>query len=230
MTNKLKYTGWLAIAVFTVSCSTAQKSSETVLENQMDSLSYAIGVSMGESINQQPLIAVNVEAVKSGLEKQIAGGNEWELADVDAFLRKTMTEIAEAEQLKAKADGEQFLVENGKKEGIITTASGLQYQVIQEGTGASPDFNDIVTVHYTGTLIDGTPFDSSVEKGVPMTRPANQLITGWTEGLQLMKEGSKMKFYIPSELGYGERPPGAVIPPHSVLVFDVELISVEAVD
>ena len=127
----------------------------------------------------------------------------------------------------AKQDGEKFLAENGKKEGVITTASGLQYQVLREGNGQSPKATDTVECHYEGTLIDGTKFDSSYDRGQTATFPLNQVIAGWTEGLQLMKEGGKYRFFIPYELGYGERGAGASIPPFSTLVFDVELVSVK---
>jgi len=123
-----------------------------------------------------------------------------------------------------QAAGEKFLAENAKKDGIITTASGLQYQVISEGTGASPSASDNVTVHYKGTTLDGKEFDSSYSRGAPATFPLNRVIAGWTEGLQLMKEGAKYRFYIPANLAYGERGAGRDIGPNSALIFEVELI------
>ena len=123
-----------------------------------------------------------------------------------------------------KAAGEAFLAENAKKPGVVTTASGLQYQVITEGTGASPSATDNVTVHYQGTTIDGKEFDSSYKRGEPATFPLNRVIPGWTEGLQLMKEGGKSRLFIPSNLAYGERGAGRDIGPNSTLIFDVELI------
>ncbi len=123
-----------------------------------------------------------------------------------------------------KAAGEAFLVENAKKPGVITTASGLQYQVITEGTGAKPSASDTVTVHYQGTTIDGKEFDSSYKRGAPASCPLNRVIPGWTEGLQLMKEGGKSRLFIPSNLAYGERGAGRDIGPNSTLIFDVELI------
>ncbi len=125
-----------------------------------------------------------------------------------------------------QAAGEKFLAENAQKPGVVTTASGLQYQVFSEGTGASPKATDPVTVHYKGTTIDGKEFDSSYSRGAPATFPLNHVIAGWTEGLQLMKEGSKYRFYIPSKLAYGERGAGRQIGPNSALIFDVELIKV----
>lgn len=123
-----------------------------------------------------------------------------------------------------KAAGEAFLAENAKKPGVITTASGLQYQVITEGTGATPGATDNVTVHYKGTTLDGKEFDSSYSRGAPATFPLNRVIAGWTEGLQLMKEGGKSRLFIPSNLAYGERGAGRDIGPNSTLIFDVELI------
>ena len=125
-----------------------------------------------------------------------------------------------------KAEGEAFLAENGKKEGVITTASGLQYKILKEGNGASPKATSSVTVHYKGTTIDGNEFDSSYKRGTPATFPLNRVIAGWTEGLQLMKEGASYEFYIPSDLAYGSRGAGRDIGPNSTLIFDVELIKV----
>lgn len=125
-----------------------------------------------------------------------------------------------------KAAGEKFLAENGKAAGVVTTASGLQYQVFTEGTGASPKATDNVTVHYKGTTIDGKEFDSSYSRGEPATFPLNRVIAGWTEGVQLMKEGAKYRFFIPSNLAYGERGAGRDIGPNAALIFDVELIKI----
>lgn len=136
----------------------------------------------------------------------------------------TVTQVSNADN---KAMGEAFLAENGKMEGVITTASGLQYQVITEGTGASPNATSNVTVHYEGTTIDGKVFDSSYKRGEPITFGLNRVIAGWTEGLQLMKEGGKARLFIPSNLAYGERHAGPSIGPNSTLIFDVELIKVQ---
>ena len=126
-----------------------------------------------------------------------------------------------------KAAGMAFLAENAKKPNIVTTASGLQYEVLTKGTGASPSASDSVTVHYRGTTIDGTEFDSSYSRGAPATFPLNRVIAGWTEGVQLMKEGAKYRFYIPSDLAYGSRGAGQAIGPNSTLIFDIELIKVQ---
>jgi FKBP-type peptidyl-prolyl cis-trans isomerase FklB len=124
-------------------------------------------------------------------------------------------------------DGETFLAENGKKEGVKTLASGLQYKVVKAGTGKTPKATDTVKVHYNGTLVDGTVFDSSIQRGEPASFPVNQVIAGWTEALQLMKEGDKWQLYIPAKLAYGEQGAGGKIGPNSTLIFDVELLSIE---
>lgn len=144
-----------------------------------------------------------------------------------ASLQEKASKLAEEAGAKAKEEGKKFLEENGKKEGVHTTASGLQYRIIKDGEGKSPKATDSVTVHYTGRLLSGKVFDSSVSRGEPATFPLNRVIPGWTEGLQLMKEGGKFEFYIPSDLAYGPHGAGADIPPHSTLVFEVELIKVE---
>jgi FKBP-type peptidyl-prolyl cis-trans isomerase len=142
-----------------------------------------------------------------------------------------MTKLKDQQAQAAKAEGEAFLADNAQKEGINTTPSGLQYIHTEEGSGASPDANDEVTVHYRGTLLDGTEFDSSFKRGEPISFPLNGVIKGWTEGLQLMKEGGKTTFYIPQDLAYGARPaPGGAIPPYAALIFDVELIKVNPKD
>ena len=151
--------------------------------------------------------------------------------EAQVLIQKMMESIkgkaAEKKYADNKAAGEKFLAENGKKDGIITTKSGLQYQVLREGNGKAPKATDQVECHYEGTLIDGTKFDSSYDRGQTATFPLNQVIAGWTEGLQLMTEGAKYRFFIPYQLGYGERGAGASIPPFSALIFDVELVAVK---
>ena len=141
-------------------------------------------------------------------------------------MRAAAQEKAAAVASKMKAEGEAFLAENAKKEGVKVTASGLQYEVLSEGTGKQPVAADTVRVHYTGKLLDGTVFDSSVERGEPAEFGLTQVIAGWTEGLQLMKTGSKFRFFIPANLAYGEHGAGGSIPPQATLIFDVELLAV----
>lgn len=200
----------------------------------MDKVSYALGIGIGRQLSQMGAADLNIDDFALAIKDVIAG--DLKLGDAEAqqivqefFAKQEEKQKAEAAEKgkAAKQDGEKFLAENGKKEGVITTASGLQYQVLREGNGQSPKATDTVECHYEGTLIDGTKFDSSYDRGQTATFPLNQVIAGWTEGLQLMKEGGKYRFFIPYELGYGERGAGASIPPFSTLVFDVELVSVK---
>ena len=200
----------------------------------MDKVSYALGIGIGRELSQMGAADLNIDDFAQAIKDVIAG--DLKLGDAEAqqivqefFAKQEEKQKAEAAEKgkAAKQDGEKFLAENGKKEGVITTASGLQYQVLREGNGQSPKATDTVECHYEGTLIDGTKFDSSYDRGQTATFPLNQVIAGWTEGLQLMKEGGKYRFFIPYELGYGERGAGASIPPFSTLVFDVELVSVK---
>lgn len=200
----------------------------------MDKVSYALGIGIGRQLSQMGAADLNIDDFAQAIKDVIAG--DLKLGDAEAqqivqefFAKQEEKQKAEAAEKgkAAKQEGEKFLAENGKKEGVITTASGLQYQVLREGNGQSPKATDTVECHYEGTLIDGMKFDSSYDRGQTATFPLNQVIAGWTEGLQLMKEGGKYRFFIPYELGYGERGAGASIPPFSTLVFDVELVSVK---
>ena len=201
----------------------------------MDKLSYALGLGIGRQLSQMGAADLNIDdfaqAVKDmidGKEPQVATAEAQQIVE-DFFRKQEEKQHAEAaEKYKgAKSEGEKYLSENAKKEGVVTLPSGLQYQVLKEGNGKSPKATDKVVCHYEGMLIDGTMFDSSVQRGEPATFPLNGVIAGWTEGLQLMKEGAKYRFFIPYQLGYGERGAGASIPPFATLVFDVELIEVK---
>lgn len=201
----------------------------------MDKLSYALGLSIGRQLSQMGVAELNAgdfaQAVKDmidGKESQIPTNEAQQLLG-EYFRQQEEKQRAEAaEKYKgAKSEGEKYLTENAKKDGVITLPSGLQYQVLQEGNGKSPKATDKVVCHYKGMLVDGTMFDSSIQRGEPATFPLNGVIAGWTEGLQLMKEGAKYRFFIPYHLGYGERGAGASIPPFATLIFDVELIEVK---
>ena len=201
----------------------------------MDKLSYALGLGIGRQLSQMGANDLNVadfaQAVKDmidGKEPQVPTAEAQQSVE-DFFRRQEEKQRAEAaEKYKgAKSEGEKYLSENAKKEGVVTLPSGLQYKVLKEGNGKSPKATDKVVCHYEGMLIDGTMFDSSIQRGEPATFPLNGVIAGWTEGLQLMKEGAKYRFFIPYQLGYGERGAGASIPPFAALVFDVELIEVK---
>jgi len=199
-----------------------------LLNNQTDSLSYAIGVNIGSAMKSQGLDSLNVSTLGKAIESVLGGDS---LLIEDQAANMFLSDYFQNRQRRAaeenKKAGEQFLAENKAKTGVTTTASGLQYQVLQEGTGAKPGPNDRVTVHYTGTTLKGEKFDSSYDRGTPATFPVGGVIPGWTEALQLMKAGAKYKIFIPAELAYGENGSGPAIGPNSVLVFDVELISVE---
>ena len=201
----------------------------------MDKLSYALGLGIGRQLSQMGANDLNVadfaQAGKDmidGKEPQVPTAEAQQIVE-DFFRRQEEKQRAEAaEKYKgAKSEGEKYLSENAKKEGVVTLPSGLQYKVLKEGNGKSPKATDKVVCHYEGMLVDGTMFDSSIQRGEPATFPLNGVIAGWTEGLQLMKEGAKYRFFIPYQLGYGERGAGASIPPFAALVFDVELIEVK---
>lgn len=203
------------------------------LDTDAKQFSYVVGMDVGNSLKNLGTdldLDTVVKAIRDVMEGNELLLNESQANELkQAFFQKRQQEAAEQAQEQAAANrekGEAFLAENAQKEGIETTESGLQYEVIEEGEGDQPAASDRVTVHYTGTLIDGTVFDSSRERGQPATFALNQVIPGWTEGLQLMKAGAHYKFYIPSELAYGERGAGDVIEPGSTLIFDVELMEV----
>ena len=201
----------------------------------MDQVSYALGLNIGQQLKQMNLENVLVVEDFAAAITDMLQGNPLKMtgstaqnvlnaffADLEAKQKAQAAEAGKA----ARVAGEQFLAENAKRDGVTVTASGLQYQVLQEGTGRQPKASDTVRCHYHGTLIDGSVFDSSVERGEPCEFGLQQVISGWTEGVQLMKEGAKFRFFIPYNLAYGERGAGASIPPYSALIFDVELIKV----
>jgi len=202
------------------------KSQEMTKEQR---ISYALGANVAESFMSNE-ISIIFEYFQKGFEAATAGNNQLSQAEMQqAFndLNQMVEENKMKGSLEEKVKGEKFLEENKKKAGVITTASGLQYKVITMGTGEKPTATSQVKVHYHGTTIDGQVFDSSVERGEPISFPLNGVIAGWTEGVQLMPVGSKFIFYIPSELAYGDRGAGAVIKPGAALIFEVELIGIE---
>ncbi|MCP2045159.1 FKBP-type peptidyl-prolyl cis-trans isomerase [Pontibacter sp. HSC-36F09] len=196
---------------------------------QHEKISYIIGRDMAANLKKQG-IEIEAEAFMKGLKEVIAGQpsslSDQEIQMAMMALQQEMQQKQGAKGGENQKTGEAFLAENKNKEGIKTLPSGLQYQVLEEGTGKSPAASDKVTTHYHGTLIDGTVFDSSYERGQPATFPVNGVIAGWTEALQLMKEGAKWRLFIPSELAYGSQGAGEAIGPNTTLIFDVELISV----
>ncbi len=218
----------------------AQKDGEhakSELTTDAQKFGYAIGVDIGKSL--APVKGeVDIDALINGMQEALAGkeprlddaAREKVKTEVSRRLQEKQMEERTAKAAAAKETGEKFLAENGKRSGVKTTASGLQYEILAEGSGAMPKASDKVTVHYKGTLIDGTEFDSSYSRGQPVTFPLGNVIPGWTEGLQLVKTGGKAKLYIPSALAYGERGAGAKIGPNEALVFEVELVSIEKGD
>ena len=200
----------------------------------MDKLSYALGLGIGQQLAQMGAESISAEDFVQAI-KDVIEGKELQVSHREAQVivqdyfqqqEKKMQAQSEAQGKMHKEAGEKFLAENKNKEGIVTLPSGLQYQVLKEGNGKKPTAKDTVMCHYEGTLIDGTIFDSSYQRGEPATFPLQQVIAGWTEGLQLMQEGAKYRFFIPYRLGYGAGGAGASIPPYAALVFDVELIQV----
>jgi len=201
----------------------------------MDKLSYALGHNIGHQLIGMGLQkSLNIEDYAAAIADVLLGREpKMSHSEVNEVLEHYFTELEERQQAEAaergkaaKGEGEAFLKENAKRAGITVTASGLQYEVVKEGTGRQPKASDTVRCHYEGTLIDGTVFDSSYRRNQPAEFGLRQVIAGWTEGVQLMKEGSIFKFYIPYNLAYGERGAGADIPPYAALIFTVELIKV----
>ncbi len=216
---------------------TAAASETTSLESEIQKASYAIGMRFGEGMGRD-LSELDIKAFYTGFEDGFNGRDpkmtpEEMVATMQALQAKKMQE-QQIEQAKAMEEnqtaGVAFLEKNKAKEGVAVTESGLQYEVITKGEGESPDENDKVKVHYHGTLPDGTVFDSSIERGEPITFAVGGVIPGWTEAMQMMKVGDKWKLTIPSDLAYGERGAGPKIGPNQVLVFEVELLGVEKVD
>ena len=200
----------------------------------MDKLSYALGLGIGQQLANMGANDLNVDdfgqAIKDvlkGAELKVSHREAQQIVQSYFQQQEEKMQAERAEKGKAhKEAGEKYLAENAKKEGVVTLPSGLQYQVLKEGNGKKPTAKDSVKCHYEGFLIDGTVFDSSVQRGEPAVFGLQQVIAGWTEGLQLMQEGAKYRFFIPYRLGYGEGGAGASIPPFAALIFDVELIQV----
>ena len=193
----------------------------------MDKFSYAIGLGIGQNLLSMGAQGINVEDFSQAIA-DVLNRNELAMSHNEAreIVNKYFMELEEKMNAENIEKGKAFLEENAKKEGIVTLPSGLQYEVIAEGNGKKPSATDRVKCHYEGTLIDGTLFDSSIKRGQPAVFGVNQVIKGWVEALQLMSEGSKWRLFIPSELGYGAQQAGEMIPPHSTLIFEVELIEV----
>lgn len=193
----------------------------------MDKVSYALGMSIGHQLQQMNATDLNIDDFAQAITDVFNGDAKLSDAEAQAAVQDFFSRKAEEQAKAAKAEGENFLAENAKKEGVKTLPSGLQYKVLREGDGRKPSATDKVECHYEGTLINGQVFDSSYRRGETATFGLNQVIKGWTEGLQLMQEGAKYRFFIPYDLAYGERGAGQSIPPYAALIFDVELIKVK---
>ena len=194
----------------------------------MDKISYALGLSMGQNLMSSGVESLNYQDLAQGIEDVLSHQQpKISYQEAQQVLNQFFQELEAKVAGAAKAEGEKFLAENAKREGVKVTASGLQYEVLEPSLGQKPKATDTVRVHYEGTLIDGTVFDSSYKRSESITFPLNGVIKGWTEGLQLMSIGSKYKFFIPYQLAYGERGAGQSIPPYAALIFTVELLGIE---
>ncbi|WP_417439022.1 FKBP-type peptidyl-prolyl cis-trans isomerase [Idiomarina sp.] len=228
-----------AIALVLTACSQEKfPANDTELKTDKDKQAYALGSSVGGFIarnldrQEEADYMLERDIVIAGFVDAVKGDPQLSEEEAEKILNAMREEVMEHRQnvlgKKAAEEGKAYLAENAKKEGVRTTDSGLQYEVLEEGDGVSPAETDMVEVHYEGTLVNGEVFDSSYERGEPTSFPLNRVIPGWTEGLQLMKEGAKYRFVIPSELAYGDRELGdGQIPPNSTLIFTVELLNVQ---
>lgn len=224
----------ISLMIILFACSAKESNQPVELKTEKDSISYALGSQMIKTFSDDQAMKdlINLDAVVKAMRDGYAGNSSFDDAKVQELMMKFNTQYQAAMMEKQnragddnKKEGEAFLAENKNKEGVMTTESGLQYMVMTEGTGAKPVATDKVKVHYHGTFIDGKVFDSSVERGQPTEFGLNQVIKGWTEGVQLMSVGSKYKFFIPSDLAYGQRGPGD-IGPNRTLIFEVELLDI----
>lgn len=219
----------IAVAVSSLLASSVALAQDdaTTLESEADKVSYGLGMMIGERVLSQ-YGEVDMDLLMQGIEAQRSGGDTLiSMEDAQAALQAQQMEAAEAKAEEAKQASAAFLEENAARDEVTVTDSGLQYEVLTPAEGEKPGIDDSVTVHYVGTLLDGTEFDSSIARGEPATFPLKGVIPGWTEGLQLMEKGSKYKFVIPADLAYGDRGAGQAIGPGETLVFEVELLDIE---
>lgn len=218
---------FLSSLILFIACKTEKTNKTANLITELDSVSYSLGVNIGENIKTQ-FEDINLDNFEAGIKDVLEKDVEAKISDnqAQAIIQSYFSKKQQKQSESVIEDGINFLRENGKREGVTTLASGLQYEVINDGTGPKPTIENNVTTHYHGTLIDGTVFDSSVDRGEPASFPVGGVIKGWTEALQLMAVGSKWKLYVPYDLAYGERGAGPQIGPYSTLIFEVELISI----
>jgi len=204
-----------------------EKKSTVVLANENDSLSYAIGVSIANNISTSGIEGLNESIMGQAVLDHANKANQLPNEMVDPYIQGILARRESEKATKTMEKEVGFLKENGAKPGVITTESGLQYKIIREGIGLSPDDNDTIVVHYKGSLVDGTTFDSSYDRKEPITITAGQVIQGWGEGLKLMKAGGQYELYIPQNLAYGEQGAGGVIPPFATLIFEMEVLEIK---
>jgi len=218
---------FLSSLILFIACKTEKTNKTANLITELDSVSYSLGVNIGENIKTQ-FENINLDNFEAGIKDVLEKDVEAKISDnqAQAIIQSYFSKKQQKQSESVIEEGINFLRENGKREGVTTLASGLQYEVINDGTGPKPTIEDNVTTHYHGTLIDGTVFDSSVDRGEHASFPVGGVIKGWTEALQLMAVGSKWKLYVPYDLAYGERGAGPQIGPYSTLIFEVELISI----
>ena len=225
---------WMAVLAILVMAGSVIAEEPIALKSQKDKISYIIGLDIGNNLKRQGA-EIDPDTLLRGMKDALSGSkpllSEDEIREVTTAFRQEMAqkqaEVTKKLAEKNKSEGEAFLGENKKKEGVKILPSGLQYKVITEGSGRSPKESDTVTVNYKGTFVDGTEFDSSYKRGEPATFPVNGVIKGWTEALPLMKEGAKWQLFIPPSLAYGEAGAGNAIGPNATLIFEVELISIK---
>lgn len=225
--KKLGTSGLLILAIFAFStCNSTSSFKASKPKNDTDSASYMIGISIGYNLKDQKVPDVNVDLIAKGIAEVLNNDSTVTVQEAQTFLQAYFTEVREKEAIINKDEGLAWLDNNKDKPGVTVTESGLQYKVIQEGTGNSPTVTDKVKCHYEGRLLDGTVFDSSYERGQPAEFMLRGVIRGWTEGLQLMKEGGKYELYVPSDLAYGPRGGGKLIGPNATLIFTIELLEI----
>ncbi len=216
----------LVILIALAGCS-LRLSAQTKMETKKEKASYGLGINIAQNLENQGLTDLNIDLVIQGIKDYLAGKEQLSPAESQMALQEYFAELQAAAAQKNLEAGQSFLTKNGLRPEVTTTASGLQYEVLTAGNGPKPAATSQVTVHYHGTLIDGTVFDSSVERGQPATFPVNGVIQGWIEALQLMPQGSKYRLFIPSDLAYGKNGTGSMIGPNSTLIFEVELLAIQ---
>ena len=214
----------VSIVLFFSSCDNANYKTP---ETEMEKVSYSLGVNVATGVKAQGLETLDINAISKAMS-DVFEGNDLDISEEESMeiLQEYFGKIAAEKQAKASEAGSAFLAENAAKDGVVTTDSGLQYEILASGNGDKPNATDQVTVHYHGMLTDGTVFDSSIDRGEPATFPVNGVIPGWIEALQLMSVGDKWKLTIPSNLAYGDRGAGGLIGPGATLVFEVELLKI----